>query len=319
LRTLRCAIEDLEGWYPRLLLEPHGVACVAVMSRYSASPATFDVACQGVASRWLRQDSVFRLEVSWEGGTAAKAGRLLATMQQKPVVEMASIALAFILARRLLALGQLDLNDYGERADYRSPSAECVLEVSGTEDVSELGRRHREKVAQALDNTYGWGACVVCVHSRPRDIASGSRVMARRRHDMAKAKAKPYPPVLLELMASKTTVLMKARTYADMGMAETAQPMWTAAAAYEEQIAPLLDALDRKLEAAASRISAASCYQKGGDLSRAVNLYQAALAAPLRPNTRRDVTAMLAACLDELSRTAPNGSPRRGGKVRAGM
>jgi hypothetical protein len=136
---------------------------------------------------------------------------------------------------------------------------------------------------------------------------------------MAKAKAKPYPPALLELMASKTAILMKARTYADMGMAETAQPIWTAAASYEERIAPLLDSLGQNLEAAASRISAASCYAKGGDLSRAANLYQAALAAPLRPNTRRDVEAMLAACLDELSRTAANGSSQREGKVQAGM
>ena len=132
---------------------------------------------------------------------------------------------------------------------------------------------------------------------------------------MAKAKAKPYPPSLLELMASKTAILLKARTFADMGMAETAQPMWSIAASYEERIAPLLDILGQNLEAAASRISAASCYHKGGDLSRAVNLYQAALAAPLRPNTRRDVEAMLAACLDELSRPAPNGSSRHGGKV----
>ena len=141
--------------------------------------------------------------------------------------------------------------------------------------------------------------------------------MARRKHDMARVKAKPYPPSLLELMASKTAILMKARTFADMGMAETAQPIWTAAASCEERIAPLLDALGRNLEAAASRISAASCYQKGGDLSRAVNLYQAALAAPLRPNTRRDVEAMLASCLDELSRTALNWSSRRAGKVPA--
>jgi hypothetical protein len=97
---------------------------------------------------------------------------LVTAVQQKPKVEMASIALAFVLARRLVALGQLDLNDYGERADYRSPSAECVLEVSGTESVSELGRRHREKVVQALDNTYGWGACVVvCAFS-----AKGHRI-----------------------------------------------------------------------------------------------------------------------------------------------
>ena len=51
---------------------------------------------------------------------------------------------------------------------------------------------------------------------------------------MSTAKAKPYPPSLLELMASKTAILLKARTFADMGMAETAQPMWTAAAACEE-------------------------------------------------------------------------------------
>lgn len=135
---------------------------------------------------------------------------------------------------------------------------------------------------------------------------------------MARAKPKPYPPSLLELMASKTALLMRARTFADMGMAETAQPMWTTAASCEERIAPLLDALGRNLEAAASRISAASCYQKGGDPGRAVNLYQAALAAPLRPNTRRDVEAMLAGCLDELSRTDLVGSPRRKSKTQAG-
>jgi hypothetical protein len=64
LRTLRCALKDLEAWYPRLFLEPHSVACVAVMSQYSDSPATFDVACEGITSRWLDQNSAFRLEVS---------------------------------------------------------------------------------------------------------------------------------------------------------------------------------------------------------------------------------------------------------------
>jgi hypothetical protein len=135
---------------------------------------------------------------------------------------------------------------------------------------------------------------------------------------MAKGKAKPYPASLRELMASKTAVLMKARTFADIGMAETAQPLWAAAAAFEERIAPLLDALGRTLEAAASRVSAASCYQKSSDLSRAANFYQAALAAPLRAPTRRDVEEMLARCLDELSRTTLNGSSGRGGKVAAG-
>ncbi len=51
LRVLRCAIEDLDRWYPRLFLEPHAVACVGVMSRYSVPPATFEVACEGIESR----------------------------------------------------------------------------------------------------------------------------------------------------------------------------------------------------------------------------------------------------------------------------
>jgi hypothetical protein len=134
---------------------------------------------------------------------------------------------------------------------------------------------------------------------------------------MVKAKAGPYPPALRELMASKTAILMKARTIADLGMAETAQPMWAVAASYEERIAPLLDTLGRDLEAAASRISAGSCYHKGGDLSRAANLYHAALAAPLRAHTRREVEGMLARCLDELSRTVLNGLSGRAGKVTA--
>jgi hypothetical protein len=57
---------------------------------------------------------------------------------------------------------------------------------------------------------------------------------------MTKAKAKPYPRSLLELMEAKTAILFKARTFTDMGMAETAQPIWLAAASCEEQIAPVL-------------------------------------------------------------------------------
>ena len=71
------------------------------------------------------------------------------------------VALAMILAYRIVPLGQLDMTDYGERADYRSLSASTVLEISGTETIRELGRRHRDKVAQALANPFGWDACVV--------------------------------------------------------------------------------------------------------------------------------------------------------------
>ena len=51
------------------------------------------------------------------------------------------------------------------------------------------------------------------------------------------------------------------------------------------------------------RVSAASCYQKSGDPSRATNMYRAALAGPLRAVTRQEVEAMLAECLALLSRS----------------
>lgn len=107
-------------------------------------------------------------------------------------------------------------------------------------------------------------------------------------------------------MGQKSRVLSKAQALSELGMDETAQPLWASAASYEERIAPLLDSLHRDLEAALHRVSAASCYQKAGEASRAANLYQAALAGPLQDHTRREVEQMLDECLTELTR------PRKG-------
>lgn len=164
--TFQCAIEQIADWYPRLFLEPHIVACVAVMNPYSAPPAVFEVECLNIASEWLGQAMQFRLEVSWLDETARKAERLRVTMQAKPLVEMAATALALILTHQIVNLGQLDVTNYGDRADYRSLDVPSVLEISGTEVPSELARRHREKVAQALANPLGLDAyVVVCAFS----------------------------------------------------------------------------------------------------------------------------------------------------------
>jgi hypothetical protein len=98
-------------------------------------------------------------------------------------------------------------------------------------------------------------------------------------------------------MAKKSGILTKAQALTTMGLPETAQPLWGSAASYEEQIASLLDAHGDGREAAVHRISAASCYQKAGDPSRATNLYRAALAGPLREVTRKEVEEMLTECL----------------------
>lgn len=171
-RTLRCSIEQVASWYPQFFLEPHIVACAAVMARYSDSPATFGVECREVHSRWLRGEGEFSLDVGWSEETRAKADRLRATIQSKPLIEMAATAIALVLAHRVLQLEQLDVTEYGDRADYRSPKRQCLLEISGTEALSELVRRQKAKAAQAMANPLRWDAYViVCAFS-----AEGHRI-----------------------------------------------------------------------------------------------------------------------------------------------
>jgi hypothetical protein len=127
---------------------------------------------------------------------------------------------------------------------------------------------------------------------------------------MAKPKARTSPQQITKLMAEKSGILSKAQAFTTMGLSETAQSLWASAAAYEERIASLLDAHGDSLEAAVHRISAASCYQKAGDPSRATNLYRAALAGPLRDVTRNEVEEMLTECLALLRNPAPRRAVR---------
>src|SRR5580698_5329082 len=122
---------------------------------------------------------------------------------------------------------------------------------------------------------------------------------------MAKAKGKTSARQLEELLAKKSGILSKAQALTTIGLLETAEPLWAAAASYEERIASLLDAHGDSLEAAVHRISAASCYQKAADPSRATNLYRAALAGPLRQVTRHEVEQMLTECLALLLEATP--------------
>jgi hypothetical protein len=129
---------------------------------------------------------------------------------------------------------------------------------------------------------------------------------------MVKKKPSASRRHLEDLLATKSRILTQAQAFTATGMVETAQPVWVTAASYEERIASLLDAHGEALEAAVHRISAASCYRHAGDPSRAINLFRAALAGPLREVTRKEVEAMLAECLALLI-----GEPPRRGKAPA--
>jgi hypothetical protein len=121
---------------------------------------------------------------------------------------------------------------------------------------------------------------------------------------MGKAKPKKLSRQADAWMAEKSALLSKAQVLSEMGLPETAQPLWLSAAGHEERIAAILDAGGEMLEAAVHRISAASCYQKAGDPSRATNLFRAALAGPLRDDTRKEVEELLDECLAAIA-TAP--------------
>jgi hypothetical protein len=113
-------------------------------------------------------------------------------------------------------------------------------------------------------------------------------------------------------MAETSGLILQARALVALGMPELASSAWLQAAAGEEQVAPRLEMLDRNQEAAAHRLSAASCYEHAGELAKAINLYRAAQAGPLSEETRKETEQLLAACLTQFARSANgNATPRR--------
>ena len=118
MHRLKCPIERISDWHPHLFLELHTVACVSVIRSYSASPAVFEVTCENIVSDWLGEETQFLLEISWSEETERNAERLRSTIQTKPLVEMAASSIVFVLTPNIVNLGQLDVTNYGDRADY---------------------------------------------------------------------------------------------------------------------------------------------------------------------------------------------------------
>jgi hypothetical protein len=166
MRTFEWSIEDIVAAHPGLYLEHHAVMAVALMSRLSRSPCEFLVECEGFSPPDLGGERTFLLRVSWDEQTGLRAERVWRTEQPKPIVERAAVGLATLLYAHLIPGGQLRVTKEGDRADYWLPRLRRALEISGTSQGQELPRRHREKVAQMLDNPRYWnGYVVVCCFS----------------------------------------------------------------------------------------------------------------------------------------------------------
>ena len=172
MQTVDAAIESIIDAHPNLYLEHCIVMCVALMSKYSLSPCEFVVKCSGVQLPMLGENPTFRLRVAWEDSTAGKAQRMVETEQLKPMVERAAIALAALLFAKFIEDGEMRVTGYGESADYWLPRLQCALEISGTENLRYLSRRHQQKKEQVLHNPLGFDGYVVvcCVSARQKRI-----------------------------------------------------------------------------------------------------------------------------------------------------
>jgi hypothetical protein len=84
------------------------------------------------------------------------------------------------------------------------------------------------------------------------------------------------------MLGEASWLLSHAPALADYGRSEEAAGELARAASCEEQVACLLEADGQELEAAIHRVSAAACYGKLGQSTRAVTLLRAALSADLR-------------------------------------
>ena len=94
---------------------------------------------------------------------------------------------------------------------------------------------------------------------------------------MPRSKGKPSAALIDQMLGEASWLLSHAQALGDYGRHDEAAAEQARAATAEEQVACLLDANGQEREAAIHRVSAASCYDKLGQSSRAVTLLRAAL------------------------------------------
>jgi tetratricopeptide (TPR) repeat protein len=131
---------------------------------------------------------------------------------------------------------------------------------------------------------------------------------------MPRSKGKPSASLIEQMLDEASWLLSHARALGDYQRYEEAAAELTRAADCEEQAASLLDADGQELEAAIHRVSAASCWEKLGQYTRAVTLFKAALAAPLHDDYRARVHQLFADCLAQATKELSRAARRRARK-----
>jgi hypothetical protein len=174
MRTFEWAIEDIIIGYPSLGLEDYAAMAVALMKR-TAPPCEFLVQIDGFDVDDLHAEEQFLLRVTWNAETESRADRIGRTRQRAQIVEGGAIGLTVLLLGHLIHGSDLKVTIRGDAADFWLPRLHHALEISGTERVDEIARRHREKRRQVLGNSLGWdGYVVLCCFAESRRVIQWS-------------------------------------------------------------------------------------------------------------------------------------------------
>jgi hypothetical protein len=119
---------------------------------------------------------------------------------------------------------------------------------------------------------------------------------------MPRPKNKPAASLIDDMLGEASWLISHAQALGDYGRTEDEKVEWARAASCEEEVACLLDAAGRDLEAAIHRVSAGSCHARIGHYNQAVTLLRAALSAKLRDAFRAQVEKLLTSYLAEASK-----------------
>jgi hypothetical protein len=135
---------------------------------------------------------------------------------------------------------------------------------------------------------------------------------------MSRPKTKPAAVLIDDMLGEASWLISHAQALGDYGRYEEEAAERLRAACAEEQAASLLEADGQNLEAAIHRVSAASCFEKLGQYTRAVTLLSAALSVELHEDYHAKVEQQRARCLAHVAKELARTSKRRRRKQPAG-
>jgi len=104
-----------------------------------------------IASYWDENNVLYNTVVPPAG---VRLEQWLDSFRQWAIGGIITAGTAALLFAKLIPVGEIRVTREGDRADYWLERVQCALEVSETENLRELRKRHRQKITQVLGNPH---------------------------------------------------------------------------------------------------------------------------------------------------------------------